>query len=194
MATTGQLACVSASEDSSNGSSITLVNLSNLTDGDPATAVSQSGNGTPSRWALCGFAAPSPAIPSGSTINGITFRVYAWRTGAAGTLANFKAALNGSISGTEKGNPTLTTTPTTYDMGNSSDLHGLSPTVSDINNQLLGCAFTLGQFAPGGGRVGNVTLEVDYTPPASPQTESGVMYLLSQFLWLLMGSELTTCV
>ena len=167
MATTGALACSNAVEDASNGSSITISNLANVYDGDLATACNQSANGNPSRWVVCSFPAPSPAIATGATINGIRFVARAWKSGAAGGIPNFKAVLAGSISGTEKGIITLTgeMTPTDYTVGSLSDLHGITPTVAQINAGSLGCAFTLNQTASGGGRVGNVTMEVDFTAP-----------------------------
>lgn len=179
MATTGQLACSAATEDASNGSSITINNLANLADGDAATACDQNGNGTPSRWVVCAFVAPSPPIPTGSTINGFTFRPTAWRSGPnAGNLVDFKATLAGSISGTQKGAISLTTSHDQFTIGGPTDKHGLTPTAAEINAGLLGCAFTMSQTVQGGARVGAITMDVHFTAPAAIDPPNGQLYLV----------------
>ena len=179
MSTTGELACTNATEDASNGSSITLNGLANLYDGDEGTVVSQSANGNPSRYALLTFAAPGTAIPAGSTINSWTLRLLgAFRTGSAGSIPGCKAAINGSITGNERGTISVTTTPATITVSGSAVLDGVTPSVAQINAQQLQYAFSLSQTAMGGGRVGGATLEIDYTAPAATDPPNGILCLV----------------
>src|SRR3990167_10006270 len=87
------------------------------------------------------------SIPTGSTIDGIVAEVQCWDQGVAfNTIENsVKIVKGGTISGDEKSTGAGMNSPpssTTFTYGSSSDLWGLSWTVSDINASDFGLVWS----------------------------------------------------
>jgi hypothetical protein len=78
------------------------------------------------------------AVPGGATITGIELRVQLSFGGSASTIDSVNIGKDDSTLGTAKTPGTaLTSTPTDYDFGSSSDLWGLSWTPAEINASTL---------------------------------------------------------
>lgn len=153
--------------------SVGTFSWTNKTNGyaEDGSLVTMGSNGTTYYVKLTGFGFAIGngvgEIPTGSTIDGIHFRIKANRSGAAaGNLTSVKAVKGGSIVGSEKGTITLTTTLTFYDAGGASDLHGVGWTASDIISSSFGIAISGSGTAMGRAQFDCVTCIVYFTAPA----------------------------
>ena len=125
------------------------------------------------------------SIPSGSTIDGIQADI----TESANTAANNKIkdytislVIGGSVSGSNLATTAVwPTSLTDVTYGGSSNLWGLTPTVSQINASNFGLAVTAQNVSTGGSTqrkasVDCVEITVTYTAPASTYTQSNYRF------------------
>lgn len=112
------------------------------------------------------------SIPTGSTIDGIEARLQASDPSGVAGITHVIIYKDNSTPGNdlEAGTTTVTSTPTNYDYGSSSQLWGLTWTAAEINsaNFQLRISMNAGStgFSAGDPAVDFLAVNVHYTPPS----------------------------
>ena len=176
--TLGPTSCATGANDATVGT-IDWTNPGNACGAGNAT-ISLTGTAV-SHYIKATMGANAFAVPAGSTINGITVSVQ--RTGSSNGANHMidnsiKIVKGGTISGTDQSaGATWNASGETATFGSSSNLWGLSWTVTDINSSTFGVAVS-GAGASGSGSktitpsVTLISITIDYTPPTSAPTVS----------------------
>lgn len=112
------------------------------------------------------------AIPVGATILGVTVSPKGrFNTGDGAQLTQIQLVVGGSATGDQKGPQALTGTNTSYDIGGSADLWGLTPTVAQVNASDFGVQLR-GQEIGG---ENSVNVDVDHVPITITYLEAGAI-------------------
>lgn len=113
------------------------------------------------------------SVPTGATIDGIEIRGQFYDANSGSECAAITHALvvhpsSGNGTDQEAGETVLTATPTNYDYGGASNLHGKTWTASDVNNSsfavMFSCNAKIFVVVAGDPRCDAIWVKVHYTP------------------------------
>jgi len=124
------------------------------------------------------------AIPGGATINGILAEVMALASGTATNITQANLIIGGSTGGTNMASTPIlisSVSAASYSIGGSSNLWGLTPTVSNVNASNFGFAIVCHATAlvAKTAYVYGARMSVTYTAAGVTQTRRGFFRLLA---------------